>query len=321
MQKQVIPIFFTIDDGYAPLLGVALHTLIQNADPERSYKVHIIQEGVSEENKKRLLALAKDNDHVEIAFYSMKQSLSEITDRAENKLRCDYFTMTIYFRLFIPEMFPEYDKAIYIDSDVIVPGDISKLYDIDLGENYIGACPDHSVCDVPPLARYMEEAIGIDRYHYLNSGVLLMNLKKLREKKLSEHFLNLLKTYHFDCLAPDQDYLNALCYGNTYYLDECWDVMPNKAQPTKHPNPQIIHYNLFDKPWCYSGIQYEEEFWKAAAETEFLDEIKARKEAYTEEQVKSDQEAFGRMLQKAEIIPDTDTTFRKAYENGVKIRL
>lgn len=44
-----------------------------------------------------------------------------ITDRIENRLRSDYFTMTIYFRIFIPDMYPEYDKAIYIDSDIVVP--------------------------------------------------------------------------------------------------------------------------------------------------------------------------------------------------------
>ena len=43
-----------------------------------------------------------------------------ITDRIENRLRSDYFTMTIYFRIFIPDMYPEYDKAIYIDSDIVV---------------------------------------------------------------------------------------------------------------------------------------------------------------------------------------------------------
>ena len=60
------------------------------------------------------------------------------------------------------------------------------------------------------VARYMEEAVGVSRYEYINSGVLLMNLNKLREKEFDKHFLNLLNTYHFDCIAPDQDYINAI---------------------------------------------------------------------------------------------------------------
>lgn len=317
--NEIIPIFFTIDDGYAPLLGVALKSMIENASPDYKYKVHIIHEDVSDENQKKICALASDNFDIE--FDSMKDSLKDITDRAENHLRCDYFTLTIYFRLFIPEMFPQYDKGIYIDSDIIVPGDISKLYQIDLKDKYIGACPDHSVSDVPPLAKYMEQAIGIDRYHYINSGVLLMNLKKLREKKLSSRFLSLLNTYHFDTIAPDQDYLNAMCYGNIEYLDECWDVMPNKAGKAELENPMLIHYNLFDKPWCYDGIQYENYFWDYAKKTVFYDDVKKMKEGFTDKQKQSDEEAFKRMFSKADSIPDTDVTFLKMYESGVEIRL
>lgn len=317
--RPIIPVFFTIDDGYAPLLGVALQSMIENASTEYQYHIHIIHENVSEENQKKICDLGTDN--FKIAFSSMEKSLEGITNRTENYLRCDYFTMTIYFRLFIPEMFPEYDKGIYIDSDIIVPGDISQLYNIDLKDNYIGACPDHSVSNVPPLAKYMEQALGIDKYEYINSGVLLMNLKKMRENKFSEHFLSLLKKYHFDCLAPDQDYLNAMCYGKICFLDKCWDVMPNKMEKVPFRNPKLIHYNLFDKPWCYDGIQYEEYFWDYAKKTVFYEELRKFKQEYSEEKKQSDTEAFERLLKKAEIIPDTEITFKKVYESGVSVRL
>lgn len=317
--KKTIPIFFTINDAYVPLLGVALASMKENASKEYLYKIYVIHEEVTKENQERIRALEQDDFWIE--FVSMKQSLAMITDRTENKLRCDYFTLTIYFRLFIPEMFPQFDKAIYIDSDVVVPGDISELYEIDLGDDYIGACPDHSVANVAPLANYMEHAIGIDRNHYVNSGVLLMNLKKLREKKLGEHFLRLLTTYHFDCLAPDQDYLNAMCYGHICYLEECWDVMPNKMVKVPYQNSKLIHYNLFDKPWCYEGILYEEDFWKYARETEFYGELQEHLRSYGEDKKQSDSEAFERMLGKADSIPATENTFKKRYEDGVKIRL
>lgn len=317
--KKLVPIFFTINDAYAPLLGVALKSMIDNASKDYEYKIHVIHEDVSEENQARLKAF--ENEQFQIEFYSMKQSLEMITDREENQLRCDYFTLTIYFRLFIPEMFPQYDKAIYIDSDIVVPGDISEMYEIDLGDNYIGACPDHSVANVPPIAKYMENAIGIDKFKYINSGVLLMNLKQLREKKFSENFLRLLTTYHFDCIAPDQDYLNAMCYGNIHYLDECWDVMPNKMVKEPFKNPKLIHYNLFDKPWCYEGILYEDYFWNYAKETVFYDELREFLANYGDEQKQSDTDAFNRLLEKADSVPDTENTFKKRYESGEKIRL
>ena len=115
--REQIPIFFTIDDGYAPNMGIALYSMIQNASGQRRYKIHVIHQGLSEKNRSRIEALG--NDNFEISFYEMKDKLSEITDREENRLRCDYFSLTIYFRLFIADMFPEYEKAIYVDSDIV----------------------------------------------------------------------------------------------------------------------------------------------------------------------------------------------------------
>ena len=131
-KNEIIPIFFTIDDAYAPYLHVALISLIENASKDRNYKIIVVYQELNEENRNNLAELVKDHPNFEMEFKYMKQSLDMITDRIENRLRSDYFTMTIYFRIFIPDMYPEYDKAIYIDSDIVVPGDISELYDTDM---------------------------------------------------------------------------------------------------------------------------------------------------------------------------------------------
>lgn len=316
--KNLIPIFFTIDDAYAPLLGVALKSIIINASKERNYKVIVIQENVSDENQRKLLALANENFDIEVM--PMRRSLENITDRSENRLRCDYFTMTIFFRLFIPEMFPEYDKALYLDSDIVVPGDISELYDTNVEGHLFAACPDYSSSDVPALIHWMENAIGVDRDKYVNSGIMVMNLKKLREVKLEEHFMHLLNTYHFNCIAPDQDYLNAMCKGQILFLDEAWDVMPNPRKK-EHPAPKLIHYNLFEKPWCYDNIQYADYFWKYAEMSDFHDQVKAIKENYSAEQKARDKQSFNLLLKKAETVPDTGVTFVKMANKNVKIRL
>ena len=316
--KNLIPIFFTIDDAYAPLLGVALKSIIINASKERNYKVIVIQENVSDENQRKLLALANENFDIEVM--PMRRSLENITDRSENRLRCDYFTMTIFFRLFIPEMFPEYDKALYLDSDIVVPGDISELYDTNVEGHLFAACPDYSSSDVPALIHWMENAIGVDRDKYVNSGIMVMNLKKLREVKLEEHFMHLLNTYHFNCIAPDQDYLNAMCKGQILFLDEAWDVMPNPRKK-EHPAPKLIHYNLFEKPWCYDNIQYADYFWKYAEMSDFHDQVKAIKENYSAEQKARDKQSFNLLLKKAETVPDTGVTFVKMANKDVKIKL
>ena len=317
MQKE-IPIFFSIDDGFAPFLATALYSAIQNSSTKRQYKAFVLHQGLSEANKEKLSKLTTSNFQIE--FVEMKSGLETITNRKSNCMRCDFFTLTIYFRLFIPAMFPQYDKGIYIDSDVVVLGDLAELFDTDLGDNWIGGCVDKSVMDVAPLARYMEEAVGVNCYEYINSGVLLMDLKTLREKEFEKHFLRLLTTYHFDSVAPDQDYINAICNGKIHYLEEAWDVMPNENTPV-HKSPKLVHYNLFSKPWHYDDIQYGAYFWEYIKETGYEAEARKHRENHTDESKEKDRDCLNRLIERATGIIDHPVTFKNLCEQGVKIRL
>ena len=318
MMNREIPIFFTIDDSYAPFLAVALNSAIKNSDPQRNYKAIVLYQDLGADNISRLQSLQTENFKIELM--PIRANMEALDDRMSNRLRCDYFTLTIYFRLFIPSMFPQYDKGIYIDSDVVLTDDIAKLFDIDIGENYIGACNDLSIADIPPLVAYTEKAVGVNAKEYINSGVLLMNLKKMRDDDLEGHFLALLNEYHFDSIAPDQDYLNAMCNGKIYYLEEKWDTMPNDAKPML-TETSLIHYNLFSKPWCYDGIQYEEQFWNYAQDCGFIDEIREFKDSYTEDKKKADSECLELLVRRGMEIPENDITFKKMNEKGVRIRL
>lgn len=319
MNKEIIPIFFTIDDKYALYNGVAIKSLIENASKDYKYKIIILHQDLSEESIEKISKMKTDNVDIEITY--MKENLKMITDRVENRLRCDYFTLSIYFRIFIADMYPQYEKGIYIDSDIVVPGDISELYNIELKDNILAASPDYSIREIPELMHYVENAVGVNKNEYINSGVLLMNLKKMREKKLGTNFLELLNKYHFDCVAPDQDYINAMCNGQIVFLNEEWDAMPNDNKE-KLTNPRLIHYNLFAKPWCYDNIQYEEYFWEYAKKTEFYDEIIEFKNNYSEEQKLSDEKCLKNLVEKAGKLPDTnEITFKKVLDSGGKIRI
>lgn len=313
-----IPVFFSIDDAYAPFLDVALGSAVKNSSSEREYRAVILHKGLSEENKRRLSEHKRDNFRID--FIPVEKGLESITDRMSNRLRHDTFTLTIYFRLFIADMFPEYDKAIYIDSDVVITGDISELFDTDIGDNFIGACTDLSANDVPSLAAYMEEVVGVNPSGYINSGVLLMNLEALRRRRFSEHFLSLLEKYHFDSVAPDQDYINAICNGKIHYLDEKWNTMPNERRKTSE-SPKIIHYNLFSKPWLKNGVQYENVFCEYATGSGYKDEIKAITEKNLAEKGNAEKEGLSILLGRAENIRKEEITFRKLMMSGVKIRL
>lgn len=254
----MIPIFITIDEPFARYASTCIMSLIDNSSKDKDYLIHVIHKDLSDESINKLKSLETDN--VKLKFIKMDE-LKDIVDANENKLRSDFFTITIFFRIFIAKMFPEFDKGVYIDTDVILNDDISNLYNINLDGNLIGAIKDSSVSGNPVLAQYMEKAVGVDRYSYINSGVLLLNMKKLREIKFADHFLYLLNKYHFDTIAPDQDYFNAMCKDHIKFIDDAWDAMPVEGKKEME-NPSLIHYNLFFKPWHYKETQYKDYFWK-----------------------------------------------------------
>ena len=294
MKTPVIPVFFAIDDRFAPCLSVAIQSLVENASEAYLYHIVVLHQQLGEVHRRRLAALADGKTRIE--FVEMRQRFEGISPhRMGDNLRPDCFTLTIYFRLFIADMFPEYDRGIYIDSDICVPGDISRLYCQPLGNCLIGACPDYSIFDIPPFVNYTQKAIGVDVHRYINSGVLLLNLKRLREVGLGSRFLELLNKWHFDSVAPDQDYLNALCKDQIRYLDEEWDAMPSDNRPAL-AHPSLVHYNRFAKPWIQEDVQYGDLFWRYARKSAYYADLLALKEGYSQEQREREPQRCGSII-------------------------
>ncbi|MDO5338608.1 MAG: glycosyltransferase [Eubacteriales bacterium] len=308
-----VPVFFSINEQYAPYLAVSLKSLAEHVAKDERYRIIVMCDNVKNITMIQLRNVIKYYENIDIEFVDIKKKMHEfsesfgqtVTDRRENRLYSGEFTLTIYFRLFIAELFPELDKAIYIDSDTVVNEDIAKLYSVDMGEAMFGAVRDTFAGNNAILSRYIENAVGIGRSEYVNSGVLLMNLDKIRKMHLADRFLKLMAEYHFDSIAPDQDYINAMCAKDIYFLDKEWNVMPNKGGEYM-ARPKLIHYNLFDKPWHYSEIPYEEYFWQYAAESGFYPMLLKQREQYGEGERKADHENLEKLLLRAENIADGD---------------
>lgn len=295
---MTIPVFYSISDDFTKYAAVSLHSLAKNANPENDYTVYFLNQDLSDKHKADLTALGSDNVHVKF-FHIDDELVKPIQNRKENYLRADFFTMSIFYRLFIPELFPQYDKAIYIDSDTVLNDDIAKLYNIDLGDHLFGACTDASIQYVDKMLKYIRNVLALDPKKYINSGMLVMNSQAFRDKHFIDKFYNLLEKYHFDCIAPDQDYLNEIGDTSILHLDPRWDAMPNDNTP-EIKDPGLIHYNLFFKPWHFTGIQYEKYFWDNAKETKFYDELKAELDNYTDEERTEDRHKLDHMLEKEE---------------------
>ena len=193
----------------------------------------------------------------------------------------DYYTITTYYRLFLPNLFPLLSKGLYLDSDIVLCDDVAKLYFTELGDNLVGAVPDASVQLFDEFSNYVEKVLEVDHTKYFNAGILLMNFKKLREFNLEKKFISLIKKVTFK-VAQDQDVLNYLCKDRVTYLDPRWNVMPLGK---KLEDPFLIHYNLMFKPWNLKDIMYEEEFFKYAEMAGVKDTIIEHRDAIPQEVV------------------------------------
>lgn len=277
--RKAIPIFFAVDDEYVPFLAVALQSLIENSSNENNYLIKILYTNITKESQEQICKYEKEN--VDIEFVDLNYYIEKVKDKLYTR---DYYTKTTYFRLFIPDIYPQYNKALYLDSDIVILKDVADLYNIDMGTNLVAGVPDGAVQTTPIFQEYVEKVVGVADYNnYFNAGILLMNLDELRKFKFQEKFLYLLETVKFS-VAQDQDYLNRLCKGRVTLVEKEWNAMPMPELNIKEEDLKLIHYNLSAKPWHFDNILYEKYFWEYAQKTEFFEKIQSIKNTYTEEE-------------------------------------
>lgn len=297
MKKSIsreIPIFFAVDDAYCPFLAVALRSLIDNSSPENIYLIKILNTNISAENKKKIGKYEREN--VDIEFVDLNYYIEKVKDKLYTR---DYYSKTTYFRLFLPNLYPQYDKVLYLDSDIVILDDIANLYNTDMGDNLVAAAPDDVIQFNEVFQVYAEKVVGVADYRrYFNAGVLLMNLHEMRKFRFQEKFLYSLERITF-AVAQDQDYLNRLCKGRVKLIDRVWDRMPIADPKIKTEDVKLIHYNLAFKPWHFEDILYKEFFWMYAHETEYFDMIQQIKENYSEKDRLKDEQSHDRLIRLA----------------------
>lgn len=297
-KTKVVPVFLTITDDYAKYAAAAIHSLMKKSNPKRHYRVIIMYDRLSLPNRWRLRNMVTKN--VAIEFHKMKYNLyMQIIVRycAKRSGSGDFFASAVYYyRAFIARLFPQYDKGIYIDSDTILLDDIGKLYDIDLGENVIAARVDPKVAMVPEFVNYVEKALGIPAKDYVNSGVILMDLKKLRKLHYITRMTDLIKG-DADLVAPDQDYLNVILKGKIKHLDKCWNMQPEGED---EKGAKLIHFNLSKKPWFHDDVNCGELFWQAAKGTGFYGDLVRGRERYTLEDARVTELQIKSLIEKAD---------------------
>ena len=138
--NREIPIFFSTDDNYIPYLDVAIASLIENASKAQTYRIVVLNTGLDPENIRKIRR--NERAGFQIDFVDISEEVESIKARLKDVY---HFSVVTYYRLFIASLFPQYDKVIYLDCDLVVLGDVSELYRVDLGDNILGAAPEQFV--------------------------------------------------------------------------------------------------------------------------------------------------------------------------------
>lgn len=308
-EKNTVNIFFASDRNYLPYLAVAINSLSAHASEKYFYDIRILSEDLTNESLIDVSGEIKPN--VKISVFSVADKISHVKQELALRLR-DYYSDAIYYRIFIAEMFPTLKRAVYLDSDIVLNTDVAKLYFTNIGSNLLGAVTDESVMNAEIFREYVKKHVKMKRAEdYFNSGVLVMNLDGMRKEKIKDQFINLLCKYNFKTVAPDQDYLNFLCRGKIHYLERGWNKHAISENKIDRDELYLMHFNMFNKPWKYAGVQNEDLFWSFAKETSFFDFLEKHKEQYDEKKQKKDGIAASKLLSSAKKI---------ASANGIYFR-
>ncbi len=269
----MIEIVLATDDNYLKYCAVCMFSILKNTTSK--IRFHIFDSGVSEYAKQKILEYKKIFG-CEISFYSMAK-----VKMPKFRLNREHITMPAYYRLYIPSLLSDtIEKAIYLDCDIVVNKDIKELWDYDIEKYYAGTIEDETSIE-------NNERLNLLKSHiYFNSGVLLLNLKKLREINLPEECFKYYENNFEKIILNDQDLLNGVFNGKCLNLPLKFNINNQMlaGQDGSHnyskedekeaiENGVIFHYTAQQKPWLDPTIPYSDIFWHYARQIDFYEEI------------------------------------------------
>jgi lipopolysaccharide biosynthesis glycosyltransferase len=254
---MTIPVIFACDDNYAMPCAVAITSLFANRARGSAYRVFILTDRLQNQTHQRLLSLATAPNTIDIVESGALAQSSAYRSLVEGHA---YLSVAIFLRLHAAELLPSIDKAIYLDADLVVEGDLANLFNTELGDAYAAGVRALTILSLPPANRKPL----VDPY--FNSGLLLLNLAKMRAEGIGQQLHDSIAEHRFPC--HDQDALNFVFNGNVVWLSPRYNYctpydaicshreaaaffgVPVQEWRMIRRSPSIIHF-IYDKPWHY----------------------------------------------------------------------
>lgn len=232
-ETEEITVVTVCDNNFVMLLAVLLKSIEENHHTPERVVVYVVENGMSKLNRRKL------EGSLEGAALSLRWlKLKEVLPKREVPFDSTTYPLNIYVRLFIPYFLPaNIKRAIYLDVDMVVVTDISKLWNIDIGNNIIAVVPEPNGYIGDNIKNYKELELP-PRNRYFNSGLIVFDMDRWREKDATRYVLDTIKNNRNFIAYPDQYGLNVALVNDWHSLDPRWNTFSNH----KEADPLIIHY-------------------------------------------------------------------------------
>lgn len=272
----MIPIFFSFDNNYVVPAAVAFYSLLNKAKQDIYYEMYVLHSDITEENQNLLQNIIKKKQNAKLTFIDTKGFLNDEWNKGAFPLKSlPNFTVDAIVRCFAARFFPQYEKIIYSDVDVVFVDDISELYNINLDDKYLAAVkgPFMKYSDYE-LSHLKKEHYEKFKNSYCGGGIWVMNLSKIREDDLEQKMTEIINDDTIIKRWNDQDIMNIACDNKIEFIPLNYISYPYLPELLKNPkftshytreemydsivNPKIIHYAA-EKPW--NGNPKRAEIW------------------------------------------------------------
>lgn len=228
---------------FSKFTGTTMLSLFDNHTSQKntpSITVHILHDNtLTQENRDKFVYLAARYNQL-VKFYNVAKlcadKIAEINTLLPKAVKTR-FTIAMFYRFFIPEVFPqEISKVIYLDSDIIVNLDINELWQIELGEKVLGVIPISS------------QKLNHAPKDGFNSGVLLINVRRFRDEEDTIKNAIIFFSKKDNCVLADQEILNYCFAKDALKLPVKFNRLVKWARYYKmlQVEEMIYHFNSHD---------------------------------------------------------------------------
>ena len=275
---------------YAKYMSVTIASIIEFSNDNRNYDILIFNKEIKDETKERIKQMVKEKTNISVRFVKVSGILADYGYNYR-----DGYSEESFYRVLAPYILANYEKILYFDSDVVVNRDIAELFDVDINNYYCAAARDPDAimnCKKHNMGRdvYIKEVMGLSNEEdYIQSGVLLLNLSKIRDEIKIEKVLQVASSPKLTW--GDQDAINILFQNKIRHIGLSWNTIVDgyggrvddiniwapefikEEYMAARANPFIIHYGGM-QPWIKPDVDMNGYFWKIAPKSPFFEEIK-----------------------------------------------